>query len=129
VIVTPQQVENLAELSLHIEQRLRVRGCGRAGGRHDSFRGCRLRECRSIQLSLQLLLSSGDREAFGIEELLDPENDVDLALRVETLAAAALVRGERGELRFPVAEDIRLNVCQAADFADLVEAILHRSRL
>src|SRR5881628_26971 len=101
--------QNRDELPLHLKQRL----------------PCRLIPCRLWPVAcrlgggialFQLLLRPGDGEAFGVEELLDAQDDVDLALGVEALPASALVRRERGELRLPIAKDVRLHVGDATDF-------------
>src|SRR3954467_11446173 len=102
-----QQLENRAQLFLQlIEIRLLL------------HRRRRLRHLR-----LQLLLRPRDGEPFRIEQLLDAQDDVDLAPRVEPLSAAALVRRERRELRLPIPQDVRLDIRHAADLADFVELL------
>src|SRR2546422_9733162 len=68
-----------------------------------------------------------DGESFVVEQTLDAENHVHVVLAVETVAAGALDRLKHGELGFPVAEDERFQVRQAADFADRSEE--HTSEL
>src|SRR5258708_10261241 len=124
-----KKVEDLGQLALHIDQRLRVGGRGRggcSGGRLARLRG---HDRRNREVGLQLLLRASNREAFGVEQLLDAQDDVDLMLRVKPLPPAALVRCQRRKLRLPVAKDVGLYICQATDLSDLVEAILHRPRL
>src|SRR6185295_8020907 len=60
--------------------------------------------------------------------LLDAQDDVELAAVVEALAASALVGGELGELGFPVTQDVRLQVGELADLADLVQLLFFRRR-
>src|SRR6267378_678553 len=47
-----------------------------------------------------------------------------IVLAVETVAAGALDRFKHGEFGFPVAQDERFQIRQAADFADAVELFL-----
>src|SRR3954468_14342297 len=104
-----QHLENRAQLFLQlIEIRLLL-------SRH--------RRRRLRHLRLQLFLRPCDGEPFRIEQLLDAQDDVDLAPRVEPLSAAALVRRERRELRLPIPQDVRLDIRHAADLADFVELL------
>src|ERR1051326_8275416 len=66
------------QLTLHAEQRFSRRVVTHRRGRFNHLRAL-----------FQLLLRTRDRESFRIQELLDAKDRVDLALRVEPLAAAA----------------------------------------
>jgi len=65
-----------------------------------------------------------DGESLVVEQPLDAEDHIHIVLAVETVSAGALDRLEHRELSFPVAEDERFQVRQAADFADAVEFFL-----
>jgi len=58
------------------------------------------------------------RKAFSIQKLFDLQQLFYIFPFVETLPGVGFLGGERRELRFPVAQNIRLNPEQAADFAN-----------
>src|SRR6266851_4092623 len=61
-----------------------------------------------------------DGESFVVEQPLDAEDHVHVFLAVESMAAGALDRLQHGEFGFPVTQNERFQVRQAADFADAV---------
>src|SRR5467141_4461890 len=68
--------------------------------------------------------SARDGESLVVEQPLDAKDHVHVVLAVETVAAGALDRFKHGEFGFPVAQDERFQIRQAADFADAVEFFL-----
>src|SRR6185295_9057046 len=75
-------------------------------------------------LHLEPLLRAGYREALLVEELLDPQDGLDVAPAVDALARRVLRGGEGRKLGFPVAEDVRLGVGDLAHLTDLEEKLV-----
>src|SRR5260370_39618260 len=65
-----------------------------------------------------------DGESFVVEQPLDTEDHVHVFLAIEAMAAGAFDRLEHGEFGFPVAQNERLQIREAAEFADAVEFFL-----
>src|SRR6266699_5949040 len=115
-----EQRQESAERVAQIEQHFAAQQMRRA------FR--RMARARAL-LPVSLMLAqkparSRDGEAFVVEQPLDAEDHVHVILAVEAMAAGALDRLQHGEFGFPVAQDERFQIRQAADFADAVEFFL-----
>src|SRR5216684_2171840 len=81
--------------------------------------------CLIISLMLaQKAARARDRESFVVEQPLDAEDHVHVILAVEAMAAGTFDRLQHGEFGFPVTQNERFQVRQAADFADAVEFFL-----
>src|SRR5437016_7500753 len=84
---------------------------------------------RVLRLPISFMLAqkaarARDRESFVVEQPLDAEDHVHIILAIETMAAGTLDRFQHGELGFPVTQNERFQVRQAADFANAVEFFL-----
>ena len=64
------------------------------------------------------LAGAGDGVALVVEEALDAEGHLDVALAVEALAGAALVGLELGEFGLPEAEDVGGNIAELGYIAN-----------
>ena len=64
------------------------------------------------------LTGAGDGVALVVEEGLDVEGGFYVAAAIQTLAGAAFVGLELGELALPEAEDVGGNVAEFGDFSD-----------
>jgi hypothetical protein len=64
------------------------------------------------------LAGAGDGVSLGVDEALDLKNEFDFATAIETLAGAALVGLELGELGFPKAKDVGFEFADAGDVAN-----------
>lgn len=64
------------------------------------------------------LAGAGDGVALVVQEALDAERQLHVALAVEALAGAALVGPHLGEFGFPEAEDVGFDAAQLSDFSD-----------
>src|SRR5262249_49043193 len=76
----------------------------------------------TLGLLAQVAPSTGDGKAFVIEQALDLEDQVNIFLAIETMAARAFDRLEHWELGLPIAQHKRVQVRYAADFANSVQA-------
>src|ERR1043166_7112946 len=80
--------------------------------------------CRSMAVFAQVAPSARDSKTFVIQEALDFKHEINIFLAVHAMAAETLDRFQHGELSFPVAKDERLQLGQAANLADTVEALV-----
>jgi len=81
-------------------------------------------------LGLEDLAGAGDGVALVVEEALDVEGHLDVALAVEALAGASLVGLELGEFSLPEAQNIGRNIAEAGYVADAeVELVRDGNRL
>ena len=71
-----------------------------------------------LELGFEDLARAGNGVALVVEEILDAQGHFDVAAAIETLAGAAFVGFEVGELALPEAQDIGGNVAEFGDFAD-----------
>jgi hypothetical protein len=71
----------------------------------------------------ELLLGAGDGVLVFVEQLLDAQDHLHVALAVGALAGAVLLRREHRELRFPVAQHVRLDARDLAHLSDLEEEL------
>lgn len=67
---------------------------------------------------LQALARAFDRVFVVVKQALDEKNELDVVQRVSPAAGAAFLRAQLGKLRFPVAQNIRFQRGDLADFAD-----------
>src|SRR3546814_3888587 len=67
---------------------------------------------------LETLARPADREALFVEQAANPAHHLYVVLLVVTAIAAPLHRLELREFLFPVAQYVRLDLAQLADFAD-----------
>src|SRR6185369_6989324 len=72
----------------------------------------------------ELPLRTRDRELLVVEELADPEHDLEILAAINPLTGAILLRREHRELRFPIPQHVRLDANVVADLADLVEQLV-----
>ena len=77
---------------------------------------------------LQDLFCPLDGVPLVAQELLDVEDELDVAVGVDAVSRAVLCRLELVELRFPVAQDVLLQVGDLADLADRVVQFLDAER-
>src|SRR5262249_34697933 len=66
----------------------------------------------------QLPARAGDREAVRVEQLLHLAERLDVLARVDALALRRLLGPDRGELRLPVAEHVRLDADEPGHLTD-----------
>src|SRR5262245_21242443 len=76
---------------------------------------------------IDALTRAFDGVLLGVEKMLDQHDELDLTGLVHPVARAVFCRVEKSELTLPVAQHVRLEVSQCADFSDRVE-LLYRSR-
>src|SRR5436305_1390004 len=62
-----------------------------------------------------------DGVLLRVEQMLDEENELDLAPLIDAIAGAVLGRIEEAELTLPVAQHVRLEIRQLAHLADAEE--------
>src|SRR5262249_29128795 len=75
----------------------------------------------------QLLARTGDRVALAVEQLLDQQDHLDVALAVQALLRPRFVRRHPPELGLPVTQAVGLHARDPAHLADpVVEAIRNR---
>src|SRR6266478_6731608 len=65
-----------------------------------------------------------DSESFVVQQPLDAKDHVHIFLTIEAMAAGALDWLQHGKLGFPVTQNERFQVREAADLADAVEFFL-----
>ena len=98
----------LADGFTYIDRGCRLgRGCGGDGELRGGFGGF-----LGFGLGGEDLAGAGDGVALVIEQALDAESHLDVALAVEALAGAAFVGLELGELGLPEAEDVRGDIAE-----------------
>src|SRR5687767_15938002 len=71
----------------------------------------------------QALSGSRDRKAVGVEQVLDLEQLLDVATRVDALALPRLLRTDRAKLCLPVTEHVRLDADDVGNLTDPVEEL------
>src|SRR5947207_5848167 len=120
----PKLIADLVQRFLRLVAAGHTAPGGRAVTTVTSGRRRAWRRRASGHLHLEPLLRAGDREALFVEELLDAKDGLDVAPAVDALSRRVLRRREGGELRFPVAEDVRLRIGDLADLADLEEELV-----
>src|SRR5262249_37651164 len=72
----------------------------------------------------QLLPGSGNRESVIVQQFSDPKKQLNVLGPVGSLAGLVLGRGQTGELRLPVAQNMSFNADDLADFANPVVKLL-----
>jgi len=77
-------------------------------------------------LLAQMAARSCNGESLVVKKTLDLENQINVFLAIEAMAAVALHRLEHGELRFPIAQHEGFQLGHAADFADAVKVFGNR---
>src|SRR2546425_7470422 len=80
-------------------------------------------ELAGAAILLDLLARAFDRVFLGVQQVLHEHDQLDLAPLVHTIARAVLGRIEEAELALPVAQHVRLQVGELADFADREELL------
>jgi len=70
------------------------------------------------QLAFEDLTGAGNGVALVVEEALDAERHLDVATAIETLAGAAFVGFELGELALPEAQNVGRDLAELGDFTD-----------
>src|SRR6185503_2712990 len=70
---------------------------------------------------LDLLARAFDRVLLRVQQMLHEHDQLDLAPLVHAIARAVLGGIEKAELTFPVAQHVRLQIGELADFADREE--------
>src|ERR1041385_4686163 len=78
----------------------------------------------TTQLIRESLLRTGDRVLVLVKQLLDSQGHFHVALTVDTLPGAVLLRREHRKFRLPVAQDMRLHPREFANLADLEKKFL-----
>src|SRR5687767_512764 len=73
----------------------------------------------TAQLARQPLLRTGDRVLVLVKQLFNAQRHFDVALAIDTLSGAILLRRKHWKLRLPVAQHMRLYAGEFANFADL----------
>src|SRR5438094_4856106 len=76
---------------------------------------------------LDLLPRALDRVFFGVEEMLDQHDELDLPPLVDAIPRPVLGRIKEAELALPVPQHVRLEIGELADLADR-EELLYRMR-
>jgi hypothetical protein len=108
------------------------RGCG-FGDRDGGGRGGELRSFRGVLgfgFGGKDLAGSGDGVPLVVQEALDAEGHLYVALTIEALAGAAFVGLELRELGLPEAEDVRMHIAQLSHIANAeVELVRNDCRL
>lgn len=70
---------------------------------------------------------AGEGVAFAVNEALDLESHLDIALAIETLTGAALAGLELRKLRFPESQDVGFDLADAGYVADFeIETVRNR---
>src|SRR6185295_7205534 len=77
----------------------------------------------AAKLIREPLLCSSDRVLIFVKQFLDAKRHFHVALAIDALAGAILLRREHGKLRFPVAQDMRLHTRELANLPDLEEQL------
>src|SRR6267143_6391320 len=72
---------------------------------------------------LDLLARAFDRVFLGVQEVLHKHDQLDLAPLVHAIPRAVFGGIEKAELALPVAQDVRLQIGELADFADREELL------
>ena len=72
----------------------------------------------------ELFARPGDGVALFVEHALDQHGELDVFATVLAVSATRLLGTERGELRFPVTERMRLDADDVCDFADFEEELV-----
>src|SRR5439155_1964824 len=113
-----ESAQSVAHIEQHLAaQQLRLLLGVRAGSSARSvFEICRSRFFAKVPAGAR------DGEPFVVEEPLDAEDHVHVFLAIEAKAAGAFHRLEHGEFGFPVAQDERFQIRQAAHVSDAIEA-------
>src|SRR5512143_800272 len=88
--------------------------------------GLRL-ELSGASILLDLGPGSLDRVLLGVEQMLHQHDELDLAPLVHAIPRAVLGGIQEAKLALPVAQHVRLQIGELADFADRKE-LLHRMR-
>ena len=67
---------------------------------------------------------AGQRIALAVDQLLDPQRQLDVMAAIEPLAGSAFVRLEKRKLRLPKTQNIRLHAANTGRIANFeVEAV------
>jgi len=77
----------------------------------------------------QLLARSCYGEAFLVEELLDPQDTLNIFAPIHALAGAALYRLQLRKFRLPKTQHVRRQAAQAGNFADAKVELLRNHHL
>src|ERR1044072_8595651 len=104
------------------EHRLEVGGERLDGCRRQRAPGFGLELARAAVL-LDLLARAFDRVLLGVQQVLHEHDQLDLAPLVDTIARAVLGGIQESELTLPIAQHVRLQVGELADFADREELL------
>src|SRR6266404_2925406 len=72
----------------------------------------------------QVPARAGNGESFVVEQALDFKDEIDIFLAVHAVAVGGFYRLEHGKLCFPIAQHERLELREAADFADAIKTLL-----
>ena len=87
-------------------------GCGLRGERNCSLR------LVGLCLCAQLLACAGNRESLLVQQLLDPQHALDIALAVHALSSAAFDWPQLRKLGLPEAQHVRRQAAKRSYLAD-----------
>ena len=95
----------------------------RSGIGSGLFVSISLKFSATAQLARQPFLRTSDRVLVFVKQLFNPQRHLDVALAIHALSGAILLRREHRKLRLPVAQHVRLDAREFANFADFEEEL------
>src|SRR5215208_3648817 len=93
----------------------------RIEGLHGERRARRRLEIAAFAFLIHLLARALDGVLLRVQQMLDEQDELDLAALVYAVARAILGRVEKTELALPIPQHVRLEVGELADFTDAEE--------